>query len=140
MSIAKKPLSADKGDFYHINAILSEEDQDLLYRVHAFMVDEVADVGTVAVLLLMARAAAREDHTWTGRGPDPGAANLVRGEGNRLESGAGESGCNVHFSGPADASIGQIFEPDSFPGPEGPSGPACRECGPQQTEKQILAG
>ena len=44
MSVAKKPLSADKGDFYHINAILSEEDQDLLYRVHAFMVDEVAPI------------------------------------------------------------------------------------------------
>jgi len=39
MSVAKKPLSADKGDFYHINAILSEEDQDLLYRVRAFMLD-----------------------------------------------------------------------------------------------------
>jgi len=44
MSVAKKPLSADKGDFYHINAILSEEDQDLLYRVHAFMKDEVAPI------------------------------------------------------------------------------------------------
>jgi glutaryl-CoA dehydrogenase len=44
MSVAKKPLSADKGDFYHINAILSEEDQDLLYRVRAFMLDEVAPI------------------------------------------------------------------------------------------------
>ena len=44
MSVAKKPLSADKGDFYHINAILSEEDQDLLYRVHAFMENEVAPI------------------------------------------------------------------------------------------------
>jgi glutaryl-CoA dehydrogenase len=44
MSVAKKPLSADKGDFYHINAILSEEDQDLLYRARAFMLDEVAPI------------------------------------------------------------------------------------------------
>ncbi|HEX6552632.1 MAG TPA: acyl-CoA dehydrogenase family protein [Ktedonobacteraceae bacterium] len=44
MSVVKKPLSADKGDFYHINAILSEEDQDLLYRVRTFMVDEVAPI------------------------------------------------------------------------------------------------
>src|SRR5436305_12796315 len=44
MSVAKKPLSADKGDFYHINAILSEEDQDLLYRVRAVMLDEGAPI------------------------------------------------------------------------------------------------
>jgi glutaryl-CoA dehydrogenase len=44
MSVVKKPLSTDKGDFYHINAILSEEDQDLLFRVRAFMEDEVAPI------------------------------------------------------------------------------------------------
>jgi len=44
MSVAKKPLSPFKGDFYHISAILSEEDQDLLYRVRAFMEAEVAPI------------------------------------------------------------------------------------------------
>jgi alkylation response protein AidB-like acyl-CoA dehydrogenase len=44
MSVVKKPLSTDKGDFYHINAILSEEDQDLLFRVRTFMEDEVAPI------------------------------------------------------------------------------------------------
>jgi alkylation response protein AidB-like acyl-CoA dehydrogenase len=44
MSVAKKPLSPAKGDFYHISAILSEEDQDLLHRVRAFMEAEVAPI------------------------------------------------------------------------------------------------
>src|SRR5205823_6315499 len=44
MSVVKKPLSAFKGDFYHISAILSEEDQDLLFRVRAFMEAEVAPI------------------------------------------------------------------------------------------------
>src|SRR5947209_3699213 len=44
MSVVKKPLSTDKGDFYHINAILSEDDQDLLFRVRTFMEDEVAPI------------------------------------------------------------------------------------------------
>src|SRR2546430_680911 len=44
MNVVNKPLSPFKSDFYHISAILSEEDQDLLHRVRAFMEAEVAPI------------------------------------------------------------------------------------------------
>src|SRR6266702_1604105 len=44
MNVVNKPLSPARGDFYHISAILSEEDQELLFRVRAFMEAEVAPI------------------------------------------------------------------------------------------------
>ena len=44
MNVVKKPVSLARGDFYHISAILSEEDQELLFRVRAFMEAEVAPI------------------------------------------------------------------------------------------------
>ena len=43
-SVAQKSLPRVDGDFYHINAILSEEDQALLLRVRDFMEAEVAPI------------------------------------------------------------------------------------------------
>src|SRR6266436_3809609 len=43
-SVAQKSLPRVNGDFYHINATLSEEDQALLLRVRAFMETEVAPI------------------------------------------------------------------------------------------------
>ncbi len=44
MNVASQTLPAVNGDFYHISAILSEEDQALLHRVRAFMETEIAPV------------------------------------------------------------------------------------------------
>src|SRR5437763_16924891 len=44
MNVVNKPVSPARGDFYHISAILSEEDQELLFRVRAFMEAEVAPI------------------------------------------------------------------------------------------------
>ena len=44
MSVAKLILPQVDGDFYHINTMLSEEDQALLHRVRAFMEAEVAPI------------------------------------------------------------------------------------------------
>ena len=43
-SVAQKSLPRVNGDFYHISATLSEEDQELLRRVRAFMETEVAPI------------------------------------------------------------------------------------------------
>ncbi|HEX9130708.1 MAG TPA: acyl-CoA dehydrogenase family protein, partial [Ktedonobacteraceae bacterium] len=43
-SVAQKSLPRVNGDFYQINATLSEEDQELLRRVRAFMETEVAPI------------------------------------------------------------------------------------------------
>ena len=43
-SVAQKSLPRVNGDFYHISATLSEEDQALLLRVRAFMETEVAPI------------------------------------------------------------------------------------------------
>ena len=44
MSVVKKPVSPARSDFYHISAIFSEEDQELLSRVRTFMETEVAPI------------------------------------------------------------------------------------------------
>ena len=44
MNVAKQLLPPATGDFYHISAILSEEDQTLLRRVGAFLEAEVAPI------------------------------------------------------------------------------------------------
>ncbi len=44
MNVAKQPLPPANGDFYHISAILNEEDQTLLRRVGAFLESEVAPI------------------------------------------------------------------------------------------------
>jgi glutaryl-CoA dehydrogenase len=44
MSVAKQTLPRVDGDFYHINTMLSEEDQALLHQVRAFMETEVAPI------------------------------------------------------------------------------------------------
>ncbi len=44
MSVAKQTLPRVDGDFYHINTMLSEEDQALLHRVGTFMEAEVAPI------------------------------------------------------------------------------------------------
>jgi glutaryl-CoA dehydrogenase len=44
MSVAKQTLPRVDGDFYHISTIVSEEDQDLLHQVRAFMESEVAPI------------------------------------------------------------------------------------------------
>jgi glutaryl-CoA dehydrogenase len=44
MSFAKQTLPRVDGDFYHINTMLSEEDQALLHRVGTFMEAEVAPI------------------------------------------------------------------------------------------------
>ena len=43
-SVAKKALPKVDGDFYHISATVSEEDQALLHRVRTFMEAEVAPI------------------------------------------------------------------------------------------------
>ena len=43
-SVAKKALPKVDGDFYHISATVSEEDQALLHRVRTFMETEVAPI------------------------------------------------------------------------------------------------
>jgi len=43
-SVAQKSLPRVNGDFYHISATLSEEDQELLRRVRAFMETEVTPI------------------------------------------------------------------------------------------------
>src|SRR5215813_5128352 len=43
-SLTQKSLPRVNGDFYQIGATLSEEDQDLLLRVRAFMEHEVAPI------------------------------------------------------------------------------------------------
>jgi glutaryl-CoA dehydrogenase len=43
-SVAQKSLPRVNGDFYHISETLSEEDQDLLRRVRAFMETEVTPI------------------------------------------------------------------------------------------------
>jgi len=44
MSVAQKALPKVDGDFYHISATMSEEDQALLHRVRTFMETEVAPI------------------------------------------------------------------------------------------------
>ena len=44
MSVAQKALPKVDGDFYHISATMSEDDQALLHRVRTFMETEVAPI------------------------------------------------------------------------------------------------
>lgn len=44
MSVIKQTRPQSTGDFYHISALLSEEDQALLQRVQAFMEAEVVPI------------------------------------------------------------------------------------------------
>jgi glutaryl-CoA dehydrogenase len=44
MSTAQKALPKVDGDFYHVSATMSEEDQALLRRVRIFMETEVAPI------------------------------------------------------------------------------------------------